>query len=221
MADSKVRLLWWENTDTLHGISGDRDLHTWSIHKGEWQGSHRCDGAFLEKLTSQQGNRELIQRRFEGAPFHSGRQYRSQTTAAAPWSDNTYLIGTEDSMLGLVSESTTKCRSLGGLDTVGPVHQMVSDRNHTIAYGISGDPMDVGRLFVYDDTWGLRTLGRLFHFSYDEEDAGVASSNLLSALALSPDEQTLAIGSADRLACVYLLEGIDTRTFNSHLDKQT
>lgn len=220
MADSKVRLLWREDTNTLHGISGDRNLHTWSLREGEWQGSQRCDEAFLEKRTLQQSNRELIQRKIIGAPFHSGRQYRSKTTAAAPWSDGTYLIGTEDSILGLVNESTAQCRSLGGLDTVGQVHQMLSTRDHSIAYGISGDPMDVGRLFVYDDTWGLRTLDRLFHFSYDEEDAGVASSNLLSALALSPDEQTLAIGSADRLACVYLLQGIDTRPFNSHLDEQ-
>ena len=77
---------------------------------------------------------------------------------------------------------------------------------------------DVSRFFVYDDTWGLRTLGRLFHFYCNEEDAGVASSNLLSALALSPNEQTLAIGSADRLACVYLLQEIDTQPFNSHLN---
>lgn len=215
-AESRVRLLWWRDAHTLCGVSGEKELRQWTIERNQWQGSVPFQGS-LEKLADELGHAELRDRKIQGAPFHCGRQYLSRITAAAPWTNGSYLVGTEDSMVGRVDGGTGRCYSFGGLDTHGPVRQIVSDRARSLAYGISGDPMDIGRLFVYHDTWGLRTVGRFFHFAYDLDGDGFAGSNRLSALALSPDDATLAVGSEDRMACVYLLQGIEPFPFESHL----
>jgi len=216
MEESQVRLLWWSDAETLCGVSGDRQLWHWTVRRGEWQGAVPFTGALAE-FTARYQHGALRERKVQGAPFHCGRQYLSRITAAAPWTGDSYLVGTEDSMVGRVDGSSGRCHSLGGLDTHGPVRGIVTDRARALAYGISGDPMDVGRLFAYHDTWGLRTIGRFFHFAYDENGDGFAASNRLSALALSPDDRTLAVGSEDRLACVYLLEDVETFQFQSHL----
>lgn len=217
MEESQVRLMWWSDAGTLHGLSGGSGQYwEWTVREGVWQGTEPFTGD-VAQLRRNHIAEDLIARQVHGAPYHSGRQYLARVTAAAPWNHDSYLIGTADSMVGRVDSGTGDCFSLGGLDTHGPVHQIVTTSDRTLAYGISGDPMDLGRLFVYHDKWGLRTLGRMFHFSYGPENAGVASSHRLSALALSPDDRCLAIGSEDRLSCVYLLRGIEHFNFTSHL----
>jgi hypothetical protein len=82
------------------------------------------------------------------------------------------------------------------------VKQIVVDEINEVAYGIAGDDSDLGMVFSFDEKHGLKWLGRVFFNKFKEP--GIAASCELSAIAVSKDGKRLAIGSRDRMGCVYI-----------------
>ncbi|MBO7740930.1 MAG: hypothetical protein J6S21_00085, partial [Victivallales bacterium] len=68
-------------------------------------------------------------------------------------------------------------------------------------YGVCGYHSSLGHIFHYDSESGLRDMGRTFATPPLEI---VYSSTEPNTVAISPDGRFLAIGVADRLACVYI-----------------
>jgi hypothetical protein len=105
-----------------------------------------------------------------------------------------------DGMLAIVDGENVF--SLGLCAVNGPVRQIIVDEKNEIAYGIAGDASDLGMVFSFDEKNGLRWLGRVFFNKFKEP--GIAASCELSAIAISKDGRKLAIGSKDRMGCVYI-----------------
>jgi hypothetical protein len=103
-------------------------------------------------------------------------------------------------MLAIVDEENVF--SLGLCAVNGPVKQIVVDEINNIAYGIAGDESDLGMVFSFDERNGLKWLGRVFFNKFEEP--GIAASCELSTIAISKDGKKLAIGSKDRMGCVYI-----------------
>ena len=84
----------------------------------------------------------------------------------------------------------------------GPVRDLATTPDGRTVYGVAGDEEDLGMVFRLTEESGLELLGMIHNLSSKLE--GPVSSNVLSACAISPDGKYLAIGSADRIATVYL-----------------
>jgi hypothetical protein len=139
-------------------------------------------------------------------PHRQGRQYLAVPSCCAPWSDGQWLIGTKDGMLARVDPKLGKAFALGAVAPNGPVHQIVTNADKTLAFGVAGDESDLGTTFRYDDVNGLWEVGRTYTF--ETSKAGVACSCQPCCLALSPDGTRLAIGAADRLGAVYIYRNL-------------
>ena len=74
----------------------------------------------------------------------------------------------------------------------------------TKLWGVAGDDEDLGYVFSYDDTTGLHQLG-ILNYNVDGY-YGTTASNVLSSVTLNHAETILAIGGADRIATVHLIE---------------
>jgi hypothetical protein len=83
------------------------------------------------------------------------------------------------------------------------VHRIAVADGH--AYGVSGDPNDLGHVFHYCDTTGLRELGRLF---FKPAKGPVFSSTQPVGVAVSPDAKSVAVSVADALGCIYVYHRI-------------
>ena len=73
----------------------------------------------------------------------------------------------------------------------------------TRLWGTAGDDEDLGMVFYYDDTVGLRQLGFLIYNIHGYID-GPSASNILAAIAVSPDERFAAVGGADRIGAIHI-----------------
>jgi malonyl CoA-acyl carrier protein transacylase len=93
--------------------------------------------------------------------------------------------------------------ALGAVGVHGPVHQIAVANGH--AFGVSGDPNDLGHVFHYCDETGLREAGRLF---FKPADGPVFSSTQPVKVAVSPDASRVAFGVADELGCLYIYNQI-------------
>ena len=82
---------------------------------------------------------------------------------------------------------------------------MVADKAKERLWGVAGDDEDLGYIFCYDEKNGLRQMGIINYNTHGYYDGPVAL-NVLSSICLSPDEKYLAIGSADRIAAVCVVE---------------
>ena len=133
-------------------------------------------------------------------PSYPGRQYLSKATAYAELSDGRYLVGTLDGMLAVVTGK--KIFALGQCAPHGPIHQIVSTSDKKVAYGVAGDPQDLGTVFSYDDERGLIIYGRIYTNSSDNV-GGLGASCEPCCIAISYDDSKLVIGARDRLGCVY------------------
>ncbi|MCB0664226.1 MAG: hypothetical protein KDC80_00315 [Saprospiraceae bacterium] len=136
-------------------------------------------------------------------PARQGRQFRSGLSAWARWNKHSWIIGTEDGCVALFDEKRKLTYALGAVGVHGPVHQIAVARGH--AFGVSGDPQDLGNLFHYSDRTGLREVGRLIIKS-DEEP--VFSNSQPVRVAISPDGEHVAVGVADELGCVYIFKSV-------------
>jgi len=92
--------------------------------------------------------------------------------------------------------------SLGTAGPSGTVNAMAVNNDQTVLYGVSGDAMDLGNIFSYTDASGLRWQGTAFRETVS--DGVTMFANHLSAIAVSPSGDTLAIGSRDRLGVILL-----------------
>ena len=93
--------------------------------------------------------------------------------------------------------------SLGNAAAYGPIRCMCTNQAKTKLWGVAGDPEDMGYVFTYDDEEGLRQLGIINYNSHGFY--GTTASNELSSIALNHAEDTLAIGSIDRISTVHIV----------------
>jgi hypothetical protein len=136
-------------------------------------------------------------------PARQGRQFKARISAWAKWNTNTWIIGTDDGCMALFNEKTKSTYSLGAVGVHGPVHHIAVAGGH--AYGVSGDPKDLGNLFHYSDTTGLREAGRLMIVPESEP---VFCNTQPVRVAISPDGEMVAVSVADELGCVYIFRSV-------------
>ena len=78
-------------------------------------------------------------------PARQGRQFKAEISAWARLGEQSYIIGTDDGCVALFHEKTKSTYALGAVGVHGPVHQIAMAGGQ--AYGVSGDPKDLGNLF--------------------------------------------------------------------------
>lgn len=132
-----------------------------------------------------------------------GRRYLAVATATAKMSDGRTAVGTKDGLFAIVKDG--KAFSYGNAAAQGPVRCMTVSRDGKRLWGVAGDDEDMGTLFSFDEENGLLQRGFINYNSPGYMD-GPTAANVLSSIALSPDETYLAVGSADRIATVHLLK---------------
>jgi len=190
--DSPVKQLYWEDAETLRGICGTESEYVFKVVRGQ-----------LVELVPASENKEaygLIQNstvlapEIKDLPYYPGRQYKAVCTAHAKLGSKT-VVGTLDGMLAVWDGENTY--ALGPAAYNGPIRSMAPLPDGSAVYGVGGDVDDIGMVFRYDETRGLRWLG---HVSYGAPAAfSPVHCNILTACAISPDGKMLAIGSGDRL----------------------
>jgi hypothetical protein len=137
-------------------------------------------------------------------PARQGRQFKAGISAWARWGKHSWIIGTDDGCVALFHEQTKSTYALGAVGVHGPVHQIAVADGH--AYGVSGDPKDLGNLFHYSDKTGLREAGRMMILP-DEEP--VFSNTQPVRVAVSANGERVAVCVADELGCVYVFKSVN------------
>lgn len=135
-------------------------------------------------------------------PYAVGRQYLAQPNVVASWNGNRQIVGTKDGLVAIVNQEDVF--ALGQAAPLGPIRAMVTNHDKTMLWGTAGDRDEFGRVFTYDDKRGLRQRG-FFRWSVRSENGMIIGVDVLSSLALSPDEKWLAIGAQDRLGTVLMI----------------
>jgi hypothetical protein len=138
-------------------------------------------------------------------PARQGRKFRARISAWARWGRHSWIIGTDDGCVALFHEKTKLTYALGAIGVHGPVHQIAVAAGH--AYGVSGDPKDLGNLFLYSDKTGLTELGRLMILPEEEP---VFSNTQPVRVAISSNGERVAVSVADELGCVYIFKSVKT-----------
>ena len=136
-------------------------------------------------------------------PEATGRRFRAKASCAIDWKDGKKFVCTQDALASIVSADGS-VYSLGNAAAYGPVRSMVTNKDKTHLWGVAGDDEDLGYVFQYDDTYGLRQMG-IINYNVHGYFDGPTVGNVLSSINLSPDEKYLAIGSADRIAEVHVM----------------
>lgn len=194
---SQVHALYWTNDRTLIAQVGSPD--------GEKLELTIVDGEITQKCPISHFRTQKIPDALKGLayPYYPGRQYKAVPTAWAPWKDGSCLVGTLDGMLAIARKDGS-VYSLGTAVQCGAVHHIVTDADAEVAYGVAGDPMNMGNVFSYDDISGLRWLGTVFR---DDKTKGLTlSGDQLYRVALSPDKSCLVIGTVDRMGCLFFVK---------------
>jgi hypothetical protein len=142
-------------------------------------------------------------------PEVAGRRYLAQASYAVAWQGNCTIVGTMDGLLGIVRPGNS-IYNLGNAAPYGPVRCMCTNASKTQLWGVAGDKEDIGMVFYYDDKKGLCQLGHVLYNQPNFMDCA-SVSNILSSLALSPDGKLLAIGGADRLGAVHIVDTASAR----------
>lgn len=211
VAESSVRKIQWLDNGRLQGVCESRDLRGFVCTVGggvqllDTAESKAADASIpapsgLAALPASLAGLRL--------PHRQGRQYLAQASCCAPWHDGQWLVGTRDGMLARIDPKAGAAFALGSVAVNGPVHQIVTNAAGTVAYGVAGDPSDLGFCFRFDDTHGVWELGRTM--SFEGTPHGLSCSCQPCCVALSPDETCLAIGVADRLGTVYVYHNVKT-----------
>ena len=137
-------------------------------------------------------------------PEVTGRRYCAKASCVVDWKDGKKMVGTLDAILSIVSPDGS-VYSLGNASAYGPIRGMVTNKDKTHLWGIAGDDEDLGYVFQYDEVNGLRQMG-IINYNIPGYFDGPTVANVLSGICLSPDEKYLAIGSADRIAEVHVMD---------------
>lgn len=136
-------------------------------------------------------------------PEVAGRRYLAKATATAPWNHSRIAVGTGDAMFALVDDDHVF--SYGSAASLGPVRCMTVNAARTKLWGVAGYERSLSTVFSFDEHDGLKQLGFLTYNSPYYLD-GPTASNLLTSIALSPDETMLAIGGGDRIGSVHMIQ---------------
>lgn len=195
---SQVQDLQWTDNDSL----------TLQLASGTYRTKTQTNFQILEKIErsfKSPGDKEEIPEALRGAnpPARQGRQFKARLSAWSRWGSHSWIIGTNDGCVALFHEETKLTYALGAIGVHGPVHQIVVANGH--AFGVSGDPQDLGNLFHYDDKTGLREVGRMMILPEEEP---VFSNSQPVRVAISPDGEWVAVGVADELGCVYIFKSV-------------
>lgn len=132
-----------------------------------------------------------------------GRRYLAVATATAEMSEGRTAVGTKDGLFAIVKDG--KVFSYGNAAAQGPVRCMAVTGDGKRLWGVAGDDEDMGTIFSFDDEKGLVQQGMINYNSPGYMD-GPTAANILSAIAISPDEKWLAVGGADRIGSVHILK---------------
>ena len=132
-----------------------------------------------------------------------GRRYLATATATAKMSDGRIAVGTKDGLFAIVKDG--KAFSYGNAAAQGPVRCMDVTADGKRLWGVAGDIEDMGTIFSFDEENGLLQRAMINYNSPGYMD-GPTAANVLSAIAISPDEKWLAVGGADRLGSVHILK---------------
>jgi hypothetical protein len=224
--DSKVIGLVWDETNTLHGLCGDKNRYCFTIKNKRidtfipfeeatalyktWLLSNilpqplAIDGTISQpgtddKTTSQSGTLDdtLV------LPHAAGRQYLAKPSAVTDWNNGRKIVGTKDGLLAIINGQDVY--ALGNAAAYGPIRCLCTNESKTRLWGTAGDIEDLGTVFYYDDNVGLRQLGFLIYNIHGYFD-GPTASNILSSIAVSKDEKLIAIGGADRIGSIHIAE---------------
>ncbi|MEA4824409.1 MAG: hypothetical protein VB111_09890 [Clostridiaceae bacterium] len=136
-------------------------------------------------------------------PEVAGRRYLAVATASLELPDGRTAVGTKDGLFALVRHGNVK--NFGNAAPLGPVRCLCLSADGKTVYGTAGDDEDMGTIFSYDDTNGLRQLGVISYNSHGHMD-GPTASHILTAIAASPDGKYLAVGGADRIGSVHIFK---------------
>ncbi len=204
--DSRVIGLAWTDGTTVEGVCGDgRSAKYWfRIAAGGTLAAFRPLEEVPEEHRKWLKGRLLPQKTTLPAgldwPCVGGRRYKAVPCADADWSGGRKLVGTLDGALAILDGE--RVYSLGPAAPSGPIRCLTADAAKTAAYGVAGDPDDLGSVFRYDDARGLRRLGRLYCAGGEYP---TAAGNVLSSAAVNAEGTLLAVGTGDRLGVVFIL----------------
>ena len=135
-------------------------------------------------------------------PHQAERNHLALASAECELEGGLRLIGTQDGMLALLLPGD-KVFSLGAVCACGAVHDLAVSPDGRSAIGVAGDKDDLGTIFRFDLDKGITVYGRLF-FQSHEIPGFLGASNELHFVAWRGN--SVAIGAADRLNCVYRFE---------------
>lgn len=207
---SAVIGLTYEDNDTLWALTGDgKPEYAVKIVNGKYDSYtplDQLDEAFKNHLLETCVPKEYDY--IKDMPFAAGRQYLSQPSAVAEWNNGRKIVGTKDGLLAIVNGEDVF--ALGQAAPMGPIRSLCVNKEKNMLWGTVGDKDEFGRVFTYDDRRGLRQLG-FFHWTVHSENGMIIGVDILSSLALSPDEKWLALGSQDRLGTVLLIRLDDNK----------
>ena len=200
IADTAVIALKWADNETLTGLCGKDKHYVFSIKDGKLISFTPATAQEIAAFTP------AAPESAAGLPAYPGRKWRANVTCECAWKEGSRLVGTEDGFLARVNADGS-VYSIGPAICQGPVRALSADLERGIAYGVGGDVEDVGNVFTYDDARGLRYLGYMASDAWND-DVGATANFVLSACAISPDGERLAVGACDRLASVYVCKNV-------------
>ena len=203
--NAAVRGLYWEDARTVCGVTGaDAPKYAFTIRDAELV-------RFVPLDTLPEAEREALIARAcpppepvpmgVQLPYVAGRQYLAVPNCDAAWSGGRRLIGTRDGKLALRDGPDVCCYGL--MSASGPVRALCANAAGTVAWGAAGHDNDLSRIFRFDEKHGVQEQGiMLWHTQAMENVIGVER---ISAMALNPAENKLAIGTEDWIAAVYIV----------------
>lgn len=194
--DTKVIGLKFTDEDTIEGLCGLNKFYRFVIKNGKLAEFNEANAEFISKMKKKEYEK------IDNLPYYPGRQWRANVTAECDWIDGSKLIGTEDGFLAVV-KADKSVYSLGPAICQGPVRDLCSNLEKKIAYGVGGDVEDIGNLFSYNESQGIRYLG-VTTCDKADDNVGVCANFIQNAIAISENGEKVAIGAGDRLASVYI-----------------
>ena len=195
---AEVKKIEWTSDDTLRIIAGDEKRYSIECKIDANSKAH------IESITSIQSkeiSNLLAPVPDVKLPAIQGRRYLANAESSVLLDDGSILVGTADALLAIIHDGSVY--SLGQTCSAGGVHSLSKAPDGTV-YGVSGHPLGTGQLFRYNKDEGLISMGMIPEvFSECGRNVGIYRP---VAVAVSPDGKYLAVGGADEMSGVVILE---------------